>query len=107
MIGKIVRVKVDRPLGSTHPNYPELIYPVNYGYVEGIIAPDGEEQGAYIIGIDKAIDEFVGEVVAIIQRKEDVEEKWVVASKGSQFTAKQIKEAVNFQEKYFQTKIIM
>ena len=43
MLGKIVKVIVDRPLGSTHPDYPNLIYPVNYGYIGGIIAPDGEE----------------------------------------------------------------
>ncbi|WP_330507761.1 hypothetical protein [Lachnoanaerobaculum orale] len=43
MIGKIVKVKVDRKLGSAHPDYPEHIYPINYGYIEGIIAPDGEE----------------------------------------------------------------
>ena len=44
MLGKIVRVTVDRPLGSHHPNYENIIYRVNYGYIEGIIAPDGEEQ---------------------------------------------------------------
>lgn len=43
MLGKIVKVIVDRPLGSRHPNYDDIIYRVNYGYVEGIIAPDGEE----------------------------------------------------------------
>ncbi|MGP1377374.1 MAG: hypothetical protein ACTTKS_07420 [Bulleidia sp.] len=44
MIGKIVKVKVDRPLVSSHPYYPEHIYPINCGYVEGVITPDGEEQ---------------------------------------------------------------
>ena len=48
MIGDIVTVTVDRPLGSAHPDYPEMIYPMNYGYIEGIMAPDGEEQDAYI-----------------------------------------------------------
>ena len=28
MIGKTVKVKVDRPLGSSHPDYPEHIYPI-------------------------------------------------------------------------------
>lgn len=41
-------------------------YFVNYGYVPGIIAPDGEEQDAYVIGINEPIKEFIGEVVAII-----------------------------------------
>ena len=36
---------VDRPLGSYHPEHKDMYYPVNYGYIEGIMAPDGEEQG--------------------------------------------------------------
>ena len=54
MIGKVLKVKIDRPLGSSHPDYPEHIYPINYGYVEGIIAPDGEEQDVYVLGVDKS-----------------------------------------------------
>ena len=45
-IGKVVTVKVDRPLGSKHPEYG-LIYTLNYGYVPGVMAPDGEELDAY------------------------------------------------------------
>ncbi len=41
-----VTVRVDRPLGSAHPEYPELIYPENYGYVPGALAGAGEEQAA-------------------------------------------------------------
>ena len=40
MIGDIVCVTVDRPLGSRHPKYKEMYYPVNYGYIEGIAAPE-------------------------------------------------------------------
>ena len=32
MIGKIVKVIVDRPLGSYYPVHKNLFYPVNYGY---------------------------------------------------------------------------
>lgn len=48
MIGTVVKVIVDRPLGSAHPKHNDLIYSVNYGYIPGIIAPDGEEQDTYI-----------------------------------------------------------
>ena len=75
MLGKIVTVKVDRPLGSYHPEYKSLYYPVNYGYIEGIIAPDGEEQDAYILGVDKPVDMFTGKIIAIVHRSDDVEEK--------------------------------
>jgi len=74
MIGKVLKVKIDRPLGSSHPDYPEHIYPINYGYVEGIIAPDGEEQDVYVLGVDKAVDEYEGELIAVIKRDDDVED---------------------------------
>jgi inorganic pyrophosphatase len=41
---------------------------VNYGYIDGIIAPDGEEQDAYVLGINEPIKEFTGTVIAIIHR---------------------------------------
>lgn len=50
ILGKIVTVKVDRKLGSHHPEYPNIFYPINYGYIENVIAADGEEQDAYIMG---------------------------------------------------------
>ena len=75
MIGKRVKVVVDRPLGSYHPEHKDIYYPINYGYVEDVIAPDGEEQDAYIIGVDTALEVFVGKLIAIIQRYDAVEEK--------------------------------
>lgn len=42
MLGKVVKVMVDCPLGTYHPKQKDLFYPVNYGYVEGIITSDGE-----------------------------------------------------------------
>ena len=41
MLGQIVTVTVDRKMGTRHPHFPELVYPVNYGYIRGIPAPDG------------------------------------------------------------------
>ena len=46
VIGRTVTVTVDRPLGSYHTEHKDMYYPINYGYVEGIMAPDGEEQDA-------------------------------------------------------------
>ncbi len=107
MLGKIITVKVDRPLGSYHPEYKSLYYPVNYGYIEGIIAPDGEEQDAYILGVDKPVDIFTGKIIAIVHRFDDVEEKWVVCPENMTFTKDEIIDKINFQEKYFQSEIIM
>ena len=107
MIGEKVKVIIDRPLGSRHPNHSDMIYPVNYGYVPGIIAPDGEEQDAYILGIDKPIKEFCGVVIAVIHRTDDCEDKWVVSPEGMTFTKDEISRAVYFQEQYFKSEIIL
>lgn len=107
MIGKIVKVIVDRPLGSYHPKHKNIFYPINYGYVEGIIAPDGEEQDAYIIGVDVPVKEFTGKVIAIIHRYDDIEEKWVVAPENASLTKNEIIEQVNFQEQYFKFEVRM
>ena len=107
MIGKIVKVIIDRKLGSHHPKYKDLVYTVNYGYIPDIIAPDGEEQDAYILGIDVPITEFVGRVIAIIHRLNDVEDKWVVAPDGKSFSKEEIADLVAFQEKFFDIEIIM
>ena len=105
MIGKTVRVIVDRPLGTYHPKHKTLYYPINYGYIPGIMAQDGMEQDAYIIGVDQPLREFVGKVIAIIHRFDDVEEKWVSAPEGMAFSKEEILQRVDFQERFFQTEI--
>ncbi len=101
MIGKTVTVVIDRPLGSYHPKHKNLYYPVNYGYIPDVFAPDGEEQDAYVLGVKVPLKEFTGKVVAVIHRKNDVETKWIVAPENRLFTPEEILEAVYFQERYF------
>lgn len=99
---KKVTVKIDRPLGTFHPEHKDLYYPINYGYIEGLIAEDGEEQDAYVLGVNKPVETFSGVLIAIIHRIDDVEDKWVVAPDNMHFSIFEIEEKVNFQEKYFQ-----
>ena len=105
MLGEKVTVVVDRPIGSYHPKHKDMYYPINYGYIEGIIAPDGEEQDAYILGITEPVKEFTGIIIAIIHRNDDVEEKWVVAPEGVTFSKEDIWKQVEFQEQYFDSEI--
>ena len=44
MLGKTVTVVIDRPVGTYHPKHKDIYYQVNYGYIPGVIAGDGEEQ---------------------------------------------------------------
>ena len=106
-IGRTVAVTVDRPLGSYHPEHKDMYYPINYGYVEGVMAPDGEEQDAYILGVDEAVEKFTGKIIAVVHRNDDIEEKWVVAPVGMAFTKEEIMEQIHFQEQYFDSEIVM
>ena len=105
MLGKIVKVTVDRPMGTYHPKHKDIYYPINYGYIEGIMAPDGEEQDAYILGVNQPMEEFTGKVIAIIRRLNDVEDKWGVSQENKLYSKEQIEEQVWFQEKYFEYEI--
>lgn len=97
-LGKQVHVVVDRPIGYRHG---DILYPVNYGYIPGVFTGDGEEQDAYILGVHEPVASFDGQVVAVIHRKNDVEDKLVVAPTGKVYHQGQIAEAVRFQEQYF------
>lgn len=98
LLGKRVHVVVDRPIGYCHHG---TVYPVNYGYIPGIFADDGEEQDAYILGITEPVRAFDGQVVGVIRRKNDYEDKLVVAPEGTVYHQGEIAEAVHFQEQYF------
>ena len=101
MIGKIVKVIVDRPLGSYHPTHKNIYYSVNYGYISEIMAGDGEEQDAYILAVDVPLTEFTAKVIAIIHRKNDNENKWIVVPENLMLSKEEILKAVDFQEKHF------
>lgn len=103
MLGKTVRVVVDRPVGHVHHG---LVYPVNYGYIPGMTAGDGEAQDAYILGITEPLSVFEGQVVGGIRRKNDVEDKLIVAPADMEFHQGQIIEATHFQERYFDSYVI-
>ncbi len=99
--GKSVTVIVDRPMGSRHPEHPDMIYPINYGYVPGVTAPDGEEQDAYLLGVETPAARFTGIVSAAVHRLDDAEDKWIVTPEGCSFTEEEIRETLRFQEQYF------
>lgn len=101
IIGSVVTGTVDRPLGSAHPNYPDMIYPINYGYVDGIFAADGEEQDVYIFGTGEPLETYTGTVIAVYHRTNDNEDKWIVSIDGRDYSDDEILEKIDFQEKYY------
>ncbi|HMT19415.1 MAG TPA: inorganic pyrophosphatase [Candidatus Saccharibacteria bacterium] len=104
-LGKIVTVTIDRPLGSKHPKH-EFEYRINYGYLDGVKAPDGEDLDAYVLGEEVPLKEFKGKCIAIIHRKDDDDDKLIVCSEDKNFTDDEIREATLFQEQWFQSEIV-
>lgn len=104
-LGQIVEIEIDRPLGSTHPKHPDLIYPVNYGFIPGVFGGDGEEMDVYLLGVDKPVSKYSAQIIAIVHRLDDEEDKLVGAPVGTHFTKTEIEKSVAFQERYFKTEV--
>ena len=105
LLHKKVRIKIDCQLGSKHPKWG-FVYEVNYGYVEGVISPDGEELDAYLLKIDQPVEEFEGVVVAIVHRTDNDDDKLVVIPEGESVSDEEIEKATQFQEKFFKHEIV-
>ncbi len=70
-------------MGTHHPRHPDMVYPVNYGYVERIMAADG----------------------AAFHHFNDVEDKWIVSLDGREIPDDKILGDIAFQEQFFYGKL--
>lgn len=106
LLGRTVRVVVDRPLGSVHPRWPDLVYPVNYGEVPGTLGGDGQPVDAYLLGWDRPVREAQGVVTAVVLRADDWEDKLVVVPPGAFWADAEIMKVISFQERYFLSRLV-
>ena len=106
LIGQEVTIYIDRPIGTRHPKYKDIVYSINYGYIKEIIAADNEYQDAYLLGVEETVEVYKGEVYAIIERENDNEDKLIVVPKNMDFSIEEIEEMISFQEKFFKYKIV-
>ena len=101
-LGKKIHICIDRPIGFVHRKEKyELVYPINYGYIPGVLGGDGEELDVYLLGVNEPVEEYDARVIAVIHRENDVEDKLAAAPDGMTFSREQIAEAVRFQEQYY------
>ena len=105
-MGQEVNVQIDRPLGTVHPRYPDLIYPVNYGFIPHTLAPDGEAIDAYILGVKETLELFTGRCIAMLHRLDDDDDKLVVVPDNITLSDEEILRATQFQEQYFDVKLL-
>lgn len=104
---KIFSAIIDRPVGfkDSFGN----VYPINYGYISELMGGDGEEQDVYIVSHDqqRPLENFTGKLVAIIHRRDDIEDKWVLAPVNEEVNKTLIAEQTQFMEQYFDSWIEM
>lgn len=105
-IGKDVKAKIDQPIGSYHPKYPETIYEVNYGFIPNTIGGDKEEIDCYVLGENIPLTKYRGKCIAIIHRLKEDDDKLIITPANKCFTDRKIKEETDFIEKYFESIII-
>ena len=100
--GRRIAVEIDRPLGSTHPTEADIVYAVNYGFVPATVAPDGHPIDVYVLDAKEPLERCEATVVAIVRRRDDVEDKLVAVLDSSRaWSATAILAAVEFQERFF------
>ena len=83
-----------------------MTYPLNYGYVDDILAEDGEQQDIYLLGSDKPLTEVGGYVIAVYRRDNDVEDKWIVSLDNKNYSDQEILKQIAFQERFFTGKLL-
>ena len=104
-LGKKVTLKIDRPLGTRHPQHV-FIYMLNYGYVPDTISGDDEELDAYLIGEFEPVKTSCGKVIAIVHRTNDGDDKLIVSKNGNDYSDDAIRALTEFQERFFDSIII-
>lgn len=104
-LGKDVEVVMDRPLGTKHPKHG-FVYEVNYGYIEGAKAPDGEYLDAYFLGVKEPLQSAQGRVIAIAHRRDNDDDKLIVVPTGIEMSDEEIMAAIRFQEQWFDTVMV-
>lgn len=67
-------VTIDRPYQSIHPDYPGIVYPINYGYVNNTMSSDQEEMDIFI---GSANNKLVAAIITTDFRKGDREWKLI------------------------------
>ncbi len=107
LIGRQVEVVMDRPIGTEHPKHPGVFYPINYGYIEGLLGGDGEEQDVYVLDCDIPLKRCSATIIAVVHRFDDNECKWVASYTGTTHVESDIKEQIAFQERFHDSVIIL
>lgn len=105
-LGQQVNVIVDRKAGSAHPQFLSTRYTCNYGFIPGTLAGDGEAIDVYVIDMAEPVDCVCVNIVAVVERHNDAEDKLVGLVDLRHYTCVEIMRSISFCEGWFDTTII-
>lgn len=98
---------IDRPVGfeDSFGN----VYPINYGYIPELMGEMAKSKMFILFPHDQQqpLEVFTGKLVAIIRRRDDIEDKWVLAPLDEKVNKGLIAEQTYFMEQYFDSWIEM
>ncbi len=66
-------IVIDRPQGTAHPRFPKMVYPLDYGYLKGSHAGDGNEIDCWVGSLTER--GLTGVVLTVDLLKRDAEVK--------------------------------
>lgn len=104
ILGKTIIVKIEKTKVYNDLNTNDNTYPVKYGFAKGNITKYSKKQGVYVLGVTENIDIFTGQVIAIANRVDGIEDIWIVAPKDTIMYEPEIKSSLQFYERKFNTK---
>ena len=73
---------IDRPKGSPHPRYPEVIYPLDYGYLKGTTSADGDGTDVWLGSLNTIDKTLTGILCTFDTLKHDAEIKLLIGCTG-------------------------
>ena len=101
MLGRCVRAKVVKPIGFTEDT--GFTYPLNFA----LIYDTPENEYAFILGIDHAVNNFDGRIVAVLEPRDNSKNKiWILSSKSSRYINIDILEKINLERDFPEYKLI-
>ncbi|MBT3230453.1 inorganic pyrophosphatase [Candidatus Uhrbacteria bacterium] len=105
-LGKRVELEFDQQVGSSYEPHKIDSYPINYGFVPGTLAPDGDPLDAYLLSVYEPLEKAEGVCIAIIHRRDDDDDKLVVVPEGAELTDEEIMNQVSFQEHLYDSVVV-
>ena len=102
MLGQCVRARVVKPLGFKDES-SDYTYPLNYA----VITNTPKEEYAFIIGIDHAVKNFDGRVIALLEPYSKTRKRiWILAPKSTRFINLDILKYFDLKKEYAGYKLV-